>query len=519
MTFLRIEGVNFAHCIEDTNDLSTRRGGGLMLLDAVNDISTRFEGKLKAISTGASMGLFEVTDATLAEKVATDVRKYLSDHALFKFGTFVVDVAKDEFPAGAERALAANRWRQMGTLSFSSIGLTASTSGACAVDEVRPGSERMTIKAEPNQPVSASVYARRKDGIGKKQVFYGTHLEGDKGSNCLQSLTYTYDFEELAKELPSDIKPETLEGKIAVFYADGNKFSRFNRNAKSTATLSEWDTYIKRQRKVLLAKLVQTASESPRWQRNGAIRLETLLWGGDEMIFVVPGWCGMQLAELFFQQTKSMQYPTDTGAPLTHAAGLVLCHHQAPIGPMTRLAMALGDSVKTPDNESQVNAMGWMVLESFDHAGGDPDGYLKRRFRHGAVDLKQLSLDPEAIEAMTTKLPTLKDNLPRSTIVRVVRMMAEGVAFNGKNGEPVTLVANSYRQIDSAMQSSRKFGDWISLWKQLHSSRDGGDWNADPTHISPSDLPAWVKLLELWDYCVASEPAAVSKDAAKGAAR
>ena len=36
MNYLRIEGVNHAHCIDDTEDLSTRRGGGLMLLNATD---------------------------------------------------------------------------------------------------------------------------------------------------------------------------------------------------------------------------------------------------------------------------------------------------------------------------------------------------------------------------------------------------------------------------------------------------------------------------------------------------
>ena len=50
---LRLEAVNLAHSIDDTEDLGTRRGGGLMLLEAIRHIECTFATSLERISTGA----------------------------------------------------------------------------------------------------------------------------------------------------------------------------------------------------------------------------------------------------------------------------------------------------------------------------------------------------------------------------------------------------------------------------------------------------------------------------------
>ncbi len=65
--YLRIEGVNLSNFVYDTQDLSTIRGGGLILLDSIDKLKENFKGILDPISTGASSGLFEINTLTSAE--------------------------------------------------------------------------------------------------------------------------------------------------------------------------------------------------------------------------------------------------------------------------------------------------------------------------------------------------------------------------------------------------------------------------------------------------------------------
>ncbi len=120
MTFyLRLEAVNLANFISDTEDLSTVRGASLVLLDMVAKLTTKpeYHGKLTKISSGASTGLFSF-DAD-SDKAAEDLRDLvecdLNRDYCIKHATFVVDVraATSDFQADRERLIALNRWRQM----------------------------------------------------------------------------------------------------------------------------------------------------------------------------------------------------------------------------------------------------------------------------------------------------------------------------------------------------------------------------------------------------------------------
>ena len=53
---VRVEAVNFDNFINDTQDISTIRGGGLLVLDAAKELAARAE--MRGIYTGASTGLF-----------------------------------------------------------------------------------------------------------------------------------------------------------------------------------------------------------------------------------------------------------------------------------------------------------------------------------------------------------------------------------------------------------------------------------------------------------------------------
>lgn len=498
MKLLRVEGVNLAHSIDDTEDLSTRRGGSLLLLKAIDEIAQKHPAALKPISTGASAGLFEVTgdSASTLESV-----KALLATSPYCYATFVVDLLESSLPfQQAEVAvLAANRWQQMSRLSFSATGLTASATGVCGVDEIRPASEGATVKGRKTT-LSASVFARRQHGLDEKRNFYQRNLDSHYAD-----LQFAADFEDIASAPPAGMIPQSLDGKIAIFYADGNTFGDIARACTTPDALLTWDVYIRGQRKQLLSALLERACSETHWQTDKQVlRLETLLWGGDELMFVVPAWCGLELATLFFERTTDMRYPDNpAGQLLTHACGLVFCHQQAPISRIAKLAKALAEQGKMANR--QANSLNWLVLESFDHTGAGLDDYLLRRFgttgsKQPAVSWPDLALNPDSLHALAQYFLPLKNELPHSAVVHIARAMAEGRAFSA-NGEEHPLVKRAHQQVCDA--GAEQF---LALWKRLHPHAI--DWQ-EVAH--PDDLAAWIKLAELWDYCP------IGKNAQQGA--
>jgi hypothetical protein len=79
MTVLvRIEGVNLGAVLDDTNDLSTRRGAGMMLLSAALNTKEWAGNEATAISSGASAALLTVADSDAAENALGEIRKQLA---------------------------------------------------------------------------------------------------------------------------------------------------------------------------------------------------------------------------------------------------------------------------------------------------------------------------------------------------------------------------------------------------------------------------------------------------------
>ena len=502
MNLLRIEGVNHAHCIDDTEDLATRRGGGLMLLNATDAVAGALQGVAEPVSTGASAGLFRVTNGTGADDGTLDrIRTTLADE-VFRTGTFVVSrAAGADFPRAEQQALNRGRWQQMQRLSFSTAGLKPTQSGACEVDRVRPVASWRTVGGEADTGVSLSVAERRHYGNQMKQRFYRRELdalpEADRPAWRDEDLRYTHTFEKLScgPHQPAD---SHLDGKIAVFYADGNSFGAKVAACTTPEALTTWESFLKKRRRRFLARLIERARGDARWQNEGEIRLETPLWGGDEFMLIVPAWCGFELAQLFLDEVADLHYPesdrTDVSR-LTHACGLVFCSHKTPISHIAALAKRLADQGKQ-DGKAH-DSLNWLVLESLDHAGDSLDQYLKQRFPERTdMTWKVLALDQKTLDALREKLPPLKGELPRSAITRAARMLAAGEALDH------VLLKASYAQVDAAMRDKHK-ALWNDLWKATHPGK--ADWSLAPC---PTDLPAWIKLLETWNYVVADTPSA-----------
>ena len=487
---LRVEGVNLSNVIDDTNQLSIRRGGGLMILNAARELKgllpAEISNKLTDIATGASIALFvfEAESSDAAQKVRDQVAQTLLNAELeFKspdhgsndrdklplsHGTFVIDVAKvkaeeeSAYQQAEQRATAANRWRQLQSPSLSLDGLWASCQNDadearkkehCEFDRVRPVScfEQLNGK---KRAFSKSTHDRWRYGRGARGQFYANELSSamqqDAGlASQVSSLDFTDNLQDLGAFPDFKTHPETkaayaavpdnLKDKLAVFYVDGNGFGSKGRaifQARGTDGFGKWSRGVQGHHQLLLQGLLQLAIDDPTWKIGKKLRLETLLWGGDEILWVVPAWKGWQLASWFFSQ--SHQLTLEGGADstsaaktstedLTYGCGLVFCHSKAPIKNICKLAHDLGDLAKDARSDQEKHCLAYEVLESIDDVSGDLSQHRKR-FLPSDHDLNDLILEPSRLASLMPVLQQLASShdFPQRQLYKLTQAWRRG---------------------------------------------------------------------------------------------
>ena len=520
---LRIEGVNLDRFVFDTRDLSTIRGAGLLLLDAAKNrakdfLNTAGAASIADISVGASVGLFtfelssEKTGAAIRDVVAKSFRTDLQ----LKHGTFVVDVEqlKDEsdFSPASEKVLAQNRWRQYqsGTTAVpeTTVGRPPGEKVACEFDAIRPAS-----KSHCGSFVSPATHARREYGKSQKQNFYFAQAG-------LTKIELPNNFANEFEEIASPQAGFPLANKLAVFYADGNKFGETGRNlCKMPEKYQAWDTYLRVRRSNWLRSFLQQELHPNKdngwlYAKNGQplYRFETLLWGGDEVMFVMPAWMGWRFAQHFFaaaetwnakeativKDRKEIQL-TSEDTPLTHTAALIYCHYHAPIHRIKDLAkeqMAeFGKGLKGKDRNGQDVEIGrtrnqliYQVLESFDHLGSDYEGALKRRVGLCVNNLSDLAIasnqDRKLSHSMRTIGTTInglhRSDFPRSQLRSLVNRLI-------RPPDPSKPISPALRDHLGTFAKGEKADEIMTA---LQAMRD----------CCLSDAAFWLHLEELWDY-------------------
>ena len=334
--YLRLECVNLSNFIYDTNNISTIRGGGLLLLDAAEEVATRFSDFLFPVTIGASSGLYELkadsADNAGGENQVLQFLRAMNSGEL-QHATIMVDLfQEDDFITAKESLLALNRWQQMRSPSLS-VASDESQNGPCSIDMVRPAGEH---KGPDGMPISDSVHLRREYGREqKKKVFY------QKQTDLTISRDFVGDLDQLTAEPATKSK---LHHKMAVIYIDGNGFGELQRRVcKSKESQRRFDETLKGNHKRLLRKLIgKIEEEQDGWvyrkpdSGKELYRLETLLWGGDEVMWVVQAWQGWQVLTDFYKVAVDWSFDESSSKRhhLRYAAGMVFCHHNAPIAHM-----------------------------------------------------------------------------------------------------------------------------------------------------------------------------------------
>jgi len=521
---LRIEAVNLEHVLYDTDQLSVIRGGGLLalkgaralcdlaiamppesepkqrpfwrrLLDrlglaaSVGPVPESIEGEL--ISSGASVGLYRVSlpDTDTPRRYTQVVAKYLRD--CYPHHTFAVDLeplptGEDGFENAHERVIARNRFRQLQQISCAlpeAASQGDGTAGPCQWDDLRPAATVMARKVGGagtmrKLSISASAKDRFDSGSGEKKKEFLRHASG------IGDLDYTDDFEEIATDFEQDYR---LRNKLAVLYFDGNRFGKLQSSCKRACDLKRFDTKIQGHRKRLLAEMLNqlrsdpSAFVDPGGRIEEVLRFELLLWGGDEILFVVPAWKGLDALFGFYEASSHWTWEDQA---LTHAGALIFCHHKTPIGRMTALARELAEWVKEHPGGRDRNLFDYLILESVDFPAEPLNRYFKARYRHLAASRRPLR-PVEDGRRLIRELAALRDaeTLPHGKL-------HEGALDLIVEPDEVALLQERLDNLDKTLNADEETAKAILELKTYL------------TRLLPEQEPAWqwLHLAELWDY-------------------
>jgi len=507
--YIHVEAVNLAHFVDDTHDISTIRGGSFTLLESIEALSGRFRDRLQPISTAASQGLFffdcEAEDTDYRERLRVEVLEFLYEQTC-GHATFVAAIeeeGKDDFPLILEKLTAQIR-RQQWRMPTIAIPCPSRTDKECFLDGWRPGT--VPYGVDPNvadEKISDAASFRRDRGRALKHRLFFELLGGKKYEDnlCAKDLG----------ELAADHTKGVLDGRIAFIHVDGNSFGKIRRDLCTMPdTRRQFDEAIQDGlRKPFLANLLHRADHDADYktmdaEKKRALRIEVLLWGGDEMTLVVPAWKGWEVLSLFFEQARDLKF---SGVELSHRAVVIFCNHNAPILQIRKLAAALLDRTKqdilsrleqTLDQEANLgiregedsekllsrlsshrhgDALHCLVLESFDMLQGSLSSFLLRYYRKTPYD--RLLIFAHQMEAIRNHLNTIRAHVARSKVFEVIEALQQG-----DHNRIRTITTQIYKVLTRQARND------------VQAAIDG---------LISENLAYWHVVGDLWDYIPAEE--------------
>ncbi len=511
MTYLfRVEAVNFQPTILDTNDLSTIRGMGLEMLES----PVRTVDGFRKVYSGASIALWEI-EAKSLEDAKAKAGEYevalctapggneggdLTPHReeAHRHITFVWDMASEEqgFEAAHRDVIAGCRWKQMEQPTLMYPQVPEKVTRVCDVDGLRPATQEEQRPEGRTRWVSPFTFSRRQLGLADRHVkerFYAGYVHAQDAPD-----EYVSDLDQLTDYRGFGAR---LRHKMAVIHLDGNHFGKRTVACTDAGQLGSWSSRLKGEQDIFLQKLVRVKDEQSeeeddftrtpwRWSgkqvsnqgfehvKNSAWRMEVLLWGGDEITVVVPAWTGWwTLAKILAAKANA-----NVEDPLSYGAGIVFCHHKAPIRRVRHLAHMLAERVKAADRTKSLCA--YQVLESFDDLGLDPDATLDRLVRPAGLTNRDLVIDANSLEPMLTKAKLLHECIPKSKAYEVVRLI-----LDGKDEEAKKLIGKTIKKANE--EAGAGLEDGIEVFKLAAKE--------EPS-LGKSCKAGWLNLVELWDY-------------------
>lgn len=424
MDVILVEGVNLYQNLFETDQLSVIRGTSFLYKDAVTHIATTFESKLEPIRTGASNGLFIAKQGTICSELCDNINEELREQSDFSLLPFiVVSTSASSLHEAIVQLLTKLRFEQLRTPTvIPDHTIPGYSAGACELSGTRIQARDCVRKIQSGvnattRKLSRSIDSRYRIGRDRKQEFY-RHLVSANACTALQSYEFAQSFEDISIDPSTELNLEApvfpkLSGKLAVFYADGNKISTVQQEYLERFASQEdggdikaqqnFDREIQQCRNNFLNDTVEWLLKEERLtgyaplssgkdKQKKILRLETLLWGGDEMIFVLPAWQGFDFLQRFFAWQWEFE---GLDKPLTHAAGLVFCHDKSPIRIIQHLAQQLAENIKISENGREKDGWDYLVLESIDYpTNPDLNHFNRQRYGKNASKVRTAALPP-----------------------------------------------------------------------------------------------------------------------------
>lgn len=505
---VRIEAVNLSSSIFDTQDLSTIRGGSFACLDlpqvlirAVPALRRRevFSGASQAV---ALLDVEDDTDQTLLEgKIARlaaggEGIEGLSlglAAALPHVQILGVAVPFDgDFQQASASAVARLRRRQLAQPSID-LGERPGVGSRrpCQVDGARPAITEVT-KGDKRLHISRSVAVRRRIGIEGRSRVYGREI-GD----ALEGVAFVDSFLELTADAPRGLPP-SLSGKMAVIKLDGNKFTRSRNDWISKAhdpgeAAGVFSDKVVAARRRFLSALLEMVRDDPKMRTSdGKLRFETLMWGGDESLFVLPAWKVRDLLDVIASDMSSESWSLGSGIRLTTAYGVLICSAKMPISIAKSLVESLLDSAKALNGGGTRDRLTLQIIESIEAPTGDVRGLRRQLYETDADGAFTLSghADVERYLSVCDRVTDPQRGLPRSQLQWLLSQKGEGKLPTSRDA--------GHELLELAVRRSRQGGNPAEVEEEVNSLlaalRDDVLGRAAGFPYLP-----YQRLAELWD--------------------
>ena len=515
--FFRVEAVNLYNTIFDTNDISTVRGGSFLLLKAVEQLQD-----LEPLSIGASAGLFK-SNLVSTDEAADDLKKRIVDQLnnVAADATFVVNYIKHEdkvdtqdiikklitlnrfsqfrqptvIPPDPEEKLLEQKNDKLVEISDETKAITQ-----CEKDGFRPGTVRIYTPGS-NEKVWISKWTNERREKGKKlrqklfnNIYQSTvkvlpELKSTISEAAVKDSAFTDDLESLGKASDKG----NLNGKVAVIYIDGNSFGKIrDKTCKYANILEAFDRTLQQElRGKIFLELIATAITDTDFnyydqkKKQSQIRLETLLWGGDEVEWVVPAWKAWDVLKMFYNVKGEFRGRKESEKyPLTHACGVVFCHHNAPIREIRKLVRLLADDAKArlktqfggepPKSHTKGNVIKYLVLESFDNITESLGSFAQRYYK--IPDLSPLTIYANDLDKLESAYKQIIRYFPHSKVYEIIDQLKSEATSKTID----EIVTRGLSELDSDRKEAVK--------------------KAIESVLSGENQIKWFMVADLWDY-------------------
>lgn len=444
--FLFLEGVNLYATLYDTEDLSTIRGGSMLLEALAGAANKEFGGEI--CDSGASRALLEF--AADAAPDAQEVARFLAAAPYCHF-TIAWGLGKTK-----KAAEAAARAYQLCNLPTVVLPVKEAAVQPCALDHTRPGTVEETGPDGNPRLLSASVVARREQGRKQRPQLF-------QSKNPLPPQS----FEDIAPDDPA-LKPN-VSGKIAVIVADGMGGGALRKSFGSDAAFSTAMAAFRTR----LAEAIETFAE-----REGMIyadgksirsRLDVLVWGGDDMTFVVPA--SHALRFLAMLDTVFAQPFTEGKAAFAHRIGCVIAARKTPIRLLKKLAQSAEDLLRDADGPEGASRITVDVFESAPLPFASIEDYRRQLYGPGYVngsDMFLLSGMAALTEALREFDDEAVDGLTMSQLFRALdtaRLAGKKLCDEGGDELVEAALAEHFARVkDEAVE--------FAAWRKAFSAHD-----------------------------------------------